>query len=283
MSSTTSRKRSRIAHFQAPFIVAVAAPAALGLACGGKTDVDPDTVGQAGNGPIYNPPPYEPPEYNPLAPGVECQDGQILAGVDGCGGATCVAGRWAHYGVACNPPALSDCPTVEPAIGSACGEYSGDLTCSYAFCYEAKLPTRRCSAVTGLWEAVPLPSCNPPAPSSCSPDMPTAGSDCIFEGEQCYYPGCEGPTSSTATCRYGQWAVVYSIGPACNPPPVVPVCPERDLVSDSSCWYDGQVCPTPNACGPGGSGAAHVCTNGVWTTIPLPCSGTADAGVDAGN
>src|SRR5262245_54915086 len=110
MSSTFSRKRSRIAHFKTTFIVSVAAPAALGLTCGGKTDVDPDAmVGQAGSGATYNPPRL-PPDYNPLAPGVECQDNQTREGENGCGGATCVDGKWAWLLIECNPPSISDCP-----------------------------------------------------------------------------------------------------------------------------------------------------------------------------
>ena len=46
-------RRSRIAHFKTPFLLSVAAPAALGVACGGRTDVA-DTIGNAGTSSVGN-------------------------------------------------------------------------------------------------------------------------------------------------------------------------------------------------------------------------------------
>src|SRR5689334_881462 len=106
-------RRSRIAHFKTPFIISIAAPAVLGVACGGKTEVD-DRIGGAGSSSVANggsapilPPPYAP--CNGTAPDT--------AGP--CSSAVCVDGQWETiYNGGCNPPPppATACPDVEPAV-----------------------------------------------------------------------------------------------------------------------------------------------------------------------
>jgi hypothetical protein len=108
--------------------------------------------------------------------------------------------------------------------------------------------------------------------------MPVAGSDCLGDGQACGYPGCEGPTSSTATCVGGQWLVHYSSGPACNPPAVIPVCPERPIVNLSRCAYDEQLCSN-EPCNGAEVRSGFVCATDIWLGVMLSCPTPA---VDAG-
>jgi hypothetical protein len=261
MSSRLPHRRcSRIAHFKVPFIVSVAAPMALGLACGGKMETDGGSVTSVnppGNGGGTNEP----------VPNVS-----TTAGSGGMASSTQCSG---NAGSCPSPEVTPTCPAAEPELGTPCSQFGGGMTCDYEYCYELA-PTRRCSYATGLWEALPLPSCNPP---ECPTSLPAAGSDCAGEGLECLYPICA-PTPSSATCRYGQWAVVYSAGAACNPPAVVPVCPERAIVAGENCWYDGQVC-SHEACVGASVRNGFRCAAGHWQSEPIECSGaeTPDGGI----
>ena len=273
MSSRNPRRRSRIAHFKAPFIVSVAAPAAFGLACGGKAG-DPD-VGS------HNPPAiggssgYVPPAKVPPTGGSggaastrPCSGDPPTPPDSFCGAYACVDGEWKAQPVGCNPPPILPppaCPATEPAIGTACPQFGGGMTCDYEYC-GGVVPTRHCSYGTGLWEPLPVQSCNPP---ECPTSMPVVGSDCDAEGQECLYPVCP-PTPSSATCRYGQWAVVYSPGAACNPPAVVPVCPQRAIVEGASCWYEEQLCGTGPCVGDTQNGLQ--CVGGHWQGEALFCT-----------
>jgi hypothetical protein len=107
--------------------------------------------------------------------------------------------------------------------------------------------------------------------------MPTAGSDCAPDGQVCRYSGCQGPESSSATCTFAQWDVVYSVGAACNPPAVVPVCPTLPPTFGAGCAYEGQAC-TYGVCGD--PGFSNLCLGGIWRGSELPCP--PPAAVDAG-
>jgi hypothetical protein len=66
-----------------------------------------------------------------------------------------------------------------PSAGEACGEYFAGLTCEYEFCY-AMTPMVVCGEVSGQWEVLPQPPCNPPPPecffdNSCAPGSGDAG------------------------------------------------------------------------------------------------------------
>jgi hypothetical protein len=123
-------------------------------------------------------------------------------------GRTCIDGAWQPLLIACNPPrALSNhCPESLPDIGTSCVDYQRGLTCEYPFC-SGMAPQVRCSDVSLTWEAIELPSCNPPAPVECPPEAPVLGSDCYFEGEQCVYGTCGDPQDprSTPLCQDGFW------------------------------------------------------------------------------
>jgi len=283
MSGQTPR-RSRIAHFKAPFIVSVAAPAAIGLACGGKAEVERLD-------PTWNPPQIggSSGTYDPLAnvsptsggsggmPSTQPCSGKPPVRDDSyCGGYQCVNGEWQPVPSACNPPPLlaPTCPATEPQLGTPCAQFGGGMVCEYEYCY-GPAPTRRCSYATGLWEALPLPSCNPP---ECPTSMPVAGSDCGAEGQECLYPVCE-PNLSSATCHFGQWAVVYSPGAACNPPAVVdPVCPQRAIVAGANCWFEEQLCGNGAPCVAGRRYGLQ-CVGGHWQGEALNCSGEPDGGI----
>src|SRR6185295_4578536 len=180
-----ARRRSRIAQFKAPFIVSVAGPAALGIACGGQAGTAADTADTA------------------QAPGDRSALARADAGVLppqlpitalACKGAApvdpspchadpvCEKGEWVLHSVSCNPPNLfRPCPASEPALGASCAGYPADTSCEYEYCSGTQ-PTRRCNG-SQLWEQVPLPTCNPPAMiRACPLTMPVPGSDCPQDG-----------------------------------------------------------------------------------------------------
>lgn len=201
-------RRSRIAHFKAPFLVSIAG-AAVAAACGGRTPTDmPDGL----------------------------DDSQLTS--DGAGGAGASAGTGgapaaSTYGNAgaggSNPPGLW---TYGPAVYTPCEE------------------------------------------------IPVAGSDCDPRVAQaCGFPGCEGPTSNHVQCLNGQWLIEYSSGPACNPPAVVPVCPERIILGEP-CTYEGQEC-VEDSCEGVSERALTVCTaDRGWKRVTRDCP--APVAVDAG-
>jgi hypothetical protein len=167
------RRRSRIARFKAPFIVSVPAPAALGWACGGRTETDnrgvdsvnpPSSGGSSGT---LQPRPNTTPT---LAGGrggrtssTPCSGKPPAPSNSHCGGEyRCVAGEWKETAASCDPPPVTPtCPATEPDLSTPCPQFGGGMTCDYEYCY-GLATTRRCSYATGLWESLPLPSCNPP-------------------------------------------------------------------------------------------------------------------------
>jgi hypothetical protein len=285
MSIPSSPRRSRIAHFKAPFILSVAGSAALGLGCGGKTEdlnrPNPPSLWQADA--EDGAPPVLPTTALP------CEGEPPISDSDGCSGPwRCVDGQW-KVGQSCNPPPVRStvCPTSPPDVGTSCGGYLngylGGLRCDYEYCYGATAPMRLCSESTGLWEEIPLPSCNPPPPTNvgCEATLPVPGSDCTVAELVCLHPpGCNGP--NTAVCRSGQWVVSYTIGPACNPPVViVPVCPEREIVTGEGCPYEGQECGAPVGCEPSAGPLEYVCSAGQWQAAVVSCPSAGNA-PDAG-
>lgn len=238
MTAVPSRRRSRIAHFKVPFVISVAAPAA-GLGCGGESAwVDPNAaLAQQQEDTAFLP------SQNPPGP------------VEPSGA----------------------CPEQLPSFGATCDGHAPGLRCSYEYCYGVE-PMVQCGAASGVWEELGLPTCNPPPPDppACPEEMPAAGSDCAPDDQICRYPGCEGPESSSATCRFGQWDVIYSVGAACNPPAVVPVCPILLPSLGAGCAFEGQAC-SYGLCGD--SGHFNLCLGGVWQQPELPCP---PAAVDAG-
>ena len=196
-------RRSRIAHFKAPFIVSVVAPAALGLACGGKSHDDG----------IFHP--QNPPEvggssgtYDPLAKPSPTATG-------GAGGTTstqqcsaerpapdpschkeyrCENGEWQWVPTSCNPLGLPPvCPDSMPAAGSDCA--ADDQVCLYPVC-EPDPSSATCHY--GQWVVVYSPgaACNPPAVvTPVCPQQP------IVEGANCWYD--EQLCSQDDTCTNG--------------------------------------------------------------------------------
>ncbi len=164
MIVSTSRRRSRIAHFKAPFIVSIAGPAAFGIACGGQADIDDLDQGTRDTS-------LSSADAGGLLAPVLPTNGQACAGVPPAPSspcnipAQCVDGQWVQGLVACNPPPVdsTSCPASPAEVGASCAGYAGGLTCEYEYCYEL-LPTRRCDEATSVWEELPLPTCNPPPP-----------------------------------------------------------------------------------------------------------------------
>lgn len=292
---TPWRRRSRISHFKAPFVVAVFTPvAALEAGCGARAEQasTEDSARQTAGAPstpelAVNSHP-DCPRLQPAA-GSACSANELLCryGADLCSSdRKCFEGSWISYGPTCNPPPVPNttCPAEEPAIGTSCAGYGPGLSCEYPYCYDATAAKVRCAGETLLWEALPVPTCNPPAPEQvCSDEMPVHGSDCYDDGQRCYYPGCEGPASSSASCTFGQWSVQYSFGPACNPPAVPsPVCPGVEPVVGNPCAFEGQVCHY-GLCGSlEDPGRAASCNTGAWQQLEVPCLPSSDAGVDGG-
>jgi hypothetical protein len=242
MTTVPSRRRSRIAHFKVPFVISIAAPAA-GMACGGRSEeLDPAVVQMQREDSTDSLPSYNPPR--PLDPSAAC-------------------------------------PDELPADGMTCDGYARGQSCSYDYCSGPE-PMVQCGVASGVWERLELPTCNPPPPEPppCPDAMPTAGSDCAPDGQLCRYPGCEGPDTSSATCRFGQWDVIYSVGAACNPPAVIPACPTVFPIVGAGCAYEGQAC-VYGVCGDADNpGFFDVCLDGVWQQPEVPCAPPAP--IDAG-
>lgn len=289
------RRRSRIAHFKAPFVVAVLAPAAgLGVGCGARAEQgteltlrDGDSTGTTSQDDAVPPPapgtcPVEKPSVGSAcsSPELNCSYGGYYCTLD----VKCQAGVWVSFlAASCNPPWFGGptCPAEQPEAGTSCSNYRPGVTCDYEFCY-GTAPLVRCNESSLLWERLPTSTCNPPAYGACPEQMPQHGADCTGHGQVCGYPGCEGPESSTATCTFGQWVTQYSIGPACNPPAVpTPVCPDVEPAAGNGCAFDGQRC-TYGACGLELLPRVVSCLSGAWQEEPVSCLGSADAGVDAG-
>lgn len=306
LSARSSPRRSRISHFRTPFVVAVLAPvAALDMGCGGRTGEPAGpalggggtthtgssaTAGSTGNPTSIPDSTAGCPAERPLLGGACSGPAETVCRyqpLPSCArGISCVNGSWRYTGDgACNPPWAfggDRCPETQPEIGTSCSAYPSGEECAYEYCY-GPAPLVRCSEQTVLWEAIPVPSCNPPGPEVfCPAQMPAHGSDCSSIGGTCYYDGCEG-FSDTATCTYGQWSVHYQPGAACNPPAALtPACPLIEPVPGNGCAFDGQHCPYGSCGSLENPGRSVTCTSGTWQQLEVPCSGSFDAGVDGG-
>lgn len=243
MSKTAGHpRRSRIAHFKAPFILSVAAPAALALGCGGKTDGLDQTLEGAypvpgqpcderatqSTGDAYhcpppecingrweiatcNPPPILPstcPGPMPPPPNSDCY-----------GTASCVDGQWEYPLIACNPPPPPslECPAEAPVAGDSCAGHGAQQTCNYAYC-GGSFPMFTCNN-DGAWEALPLPTCNPPPLQlDCPAEPPIAGESCEFNfGQTCEYEFCGGRVPMFTCNDQAIWEALPLL--SCNPPP----------------------------------------------------------------
>lgn len=262
MSHTPRKRRSRIAHFKQPFIVGVAS-SAVALSCGGRANA-PEGGGSGGISAVTGCP------ETPPSAGSACAVAGQQCG-DPCADTLvrCEGGVFVATAASCNPPPPPEtCPEEPPSPGDGCSGFLEGDECSYPYC-GTSVPMSRC--VNGQWEPIGIPSCNPPPPpeTACPDGMPEAGSNCDGPSE-CLYPGCAGPESNSAQCVFNQWVVSYSIGAACNPPPVIAICPEAEPVHGSGCVYDQQ-CQY-------GQCTSATCDGATWSVNVLPCGGAADAG-----
>jgi hypothetical protein len=272
-------RRSRIAHFRTPFIISVAAPAAFGVACGGKAEIA-DAIGGAGSSSVSNGGSSAGGSAGSStggSAGSPSCSGPAPAGAGYCG-TVCVNGQWVSEVAGCNPPPppITVCPSVEPEVDASCAGYAGNLRCEYEFC-GGVLPTRICNSSTGRWAELAPGICNPPAPlPACPLNMPAAGSDCTLEAQECRYDGCQGPASSVAICSFGQWTTAYSSSANCNPPAIQPVCPRRELSAGEGCAFEGQTCSNEPCTSSSRNG--FVCDAGAWGATVLSC--LVDAGIN---
>lgn len=196
------RRRSRIAHFKAPFVVAVLAPVALlDAGCGAEAEPPQDDL----TGYITNPEAC--PDRIP-AVGALCSHDELTCQYDAgssCAdpGRRCLNGIWQLQAFSCNPPPprIETCPESPPEVGTSCASYEPALTCEYQYpyCFGFKVPLARCGAESLLWEAVPY-ACNPP-PFACPVRPPALGSGCYYEAQQCDYGTCGDPADPRSTTR----------------------------------------------------------------------------------
>jgi hypothetical protein len=255
-------RRSHRAHLEALLILSIAS-AVVGPACGGKADTDRVNPDQS---------------RTPLAPASAGSDppSRVASTSRTCGAppadalppctALCIDGQWVPLDADCTPDPLTDCPASPAEIGSDCASYAGGLSCDYAYC-SGTVPMRRCSESTALWEPLPIPPCDGSPGTACELTLPVAGSDCAVAGVDCAYR-----SECTATCLGGQWLVVLYGNANCDPVPIVPVCPERELVTGDGCAYELQECAR-EACTPGAeSRAGHLCSAGVWQDTVISCA-----------
>lgn len=173
-----SPRRSRIAHFKTPFLVTVAAPIALGMGCGSKAEGTAEPTPIRGETPSPGGPCDENIQCNPPPP-QGCEGPAPVMETTWCGTRVgeCIDGEWVIPLISCNPPPPErDCPVEVPASGDSCAQPG--QTCEYEYCYEPRVPMVTCSE-RGVWEALPVPTCNPPPPcdydSSCEPASVDAG------------------------------------------------------------------------------------------------------------
>jgi len=122
-------------------------------------------------------------------------------------------------------------------------------------------------------------TCNPPdaaavaEPEGCPESLPFPGADCLVEGQTCSYrTECVGFSEpDTATCRFGQWLVQYPPRANCDPAPIQPLCPQREIVADAGCAYEEQTC-SREMCLPGPADRqGHQCRDGSWRAVSLSC------------
>jgi hypothetical protein len=162
--------------------------------------------------------------------------------------------------------AYVDCPSSEPAVGSACA-MAGEQ-CTYG-----DDPRAQCrdefNCEGGAWQKLPPApeqACTPasacpgekPAPQATCTDA-EIGDACAFsDGSQCLcsYCGLGGPVCMPM--EPPNWF--------CSPPPADPHCPTIIPNAGTSCSGEGQSCQYP-----GGCGVNATCKGGVWTWSPSPC------------
>jgi hypothetical protein len=208
MATSFLRKR----RLQAPFVVTVAAAATVLLpGCGGKSAAQPSS-GDGGSGDGGDQcPPDRPAAGSPCSGNLECGDPCSAT----YGPIECVNGAWMDGAGGCNPPATVQCPSTEPAPGSACSVPSGQ-PCGYQDPCTSTQVTFWC--MSGVWQEAGAPD----GPVPCPATTPAAGSSCAacagrWPSECDYGPTCNGSLNTAATCdaTTGTWSI--SVG-SCNPP-----------------------------------------------------------------
>jgi hypothetical protein len=199
--------------------MAVLAPvAALDAGCGGQANQSQEPIATSPDGGVNL---EACPDRRP-AVGSACSQEQLSCQYDefqdGDGycpdpGRMCLDGTWQSLPIACNPPRplIGSCPEALPELGTSCVNYQLELTCEYPYC-DGMAPQARCSAVSLRWEAVEVPSCNPPEPAECPPESPELGSECYLDGQQCVYGVCGVPDDpkSAPRCQDGVWVQLES-------------------------------------------------------------------------
>jgi len=175
--------------------VAVLAPvAALDVGCGARADQNDDPLGVVPAAvPDAGAHQGTCPDSSPAIDSA-CSDEGLSCSYSGdaCSYSNrrCLYGIWQlEGGYSCNPPPPQSnvCPEATPEIGSSCAWFVPGLTCEYEYCYGAVAPLARCSETLAVWEAVDVPSCNPPAREFCPDAPPEVGSSCFQSGQLCVY------------------------------------------------------------------------------------------------
>ncbi|MDO9019174.1 MAG: hypothetical protein Q8S73_34745 [Deltaproteobacteria bacterium] len=125
------------------------------------------------------------------------------------------------------PDVRRACPATLPAEGASCTPGVDPETCHdpsrpVPGCPPGTGLTMYCQPATQRWQALPQ-SCNPPPPVQCPIERPTEGAPCptgfyLSPPLRCQYDLCGTSYSTLATCEgpTAQWSVQRA---SCNPPP----------------------------------------------------------------
>jgi hypothetical protein len=269
MGKTMRRKpRSRIAHFQQPFLIGVVSSAALVHGCGDVAPVSEQSrraVSSDDDGAHTDFAESDADEGSSLTPDESGTGGGATDPVEATDPVDTVIPGLPTISNPPEPMGLESCPAVTPSAGESCAGYVTGLECSGPYCYEAEAPLVVCN-LQGLWEALPIPTCNPPPVEyDCPAERPQPGVACTEAGAYCEYTGCEGGLD-TAMCNYGQWVVEFAPTLICNPPGV-PICPPTVPTDGSPCAFNEQYCSYGECGGPDAT-----CFEHAWSVYEVSCN-----------
>jgi hypothetical protein len=221
-----------------------------GYCSGGRWSVKADTC--PGGCPPYRP--IEGSACSSTAPLPYCKYPSACGGTDL---AYCTYGRWTFAPSDCPPPPPPPppCPYSTPPTGSYCAD-EGIYCKTISSCGGSDVA----QCIGHGWKVSPGP-CLPPPPPPCPYVVPSDGSYCPSERQECYFPTPCG-TSDYAVCVGGGWRVKSSCTGG--------TCPAYEPVSGSKCSVPSStMCNYPN---PYGCSTSCFCAKDYrWACYDPPC------------